>query len=104
MAKYSGKIGFYTTVETSPGIWEEQIVEKPYHGDLVRNIKRYQTTNEVSDNISLSNNISIVADMYAYSNFDKIKYATYLNAKWKVESIEVERPRLILNIGGVYNE
>jgi len=104
MAKYSGKIGFYETVETSPGIWEEQIVEKKYIGDIVKNFKRYQNVGEISDNISLSNNISIIADMYAYSNFNKIKYITYLGTKWKVDSIEVERPRLILSIGGVYNE
>lgn len=103
MAKYYGKIGFVETVETEPGIWDEQIVERPYYGDLTRNTSRYQNSSGVNDDINISNNISIIADPYANENFHHMRYAEFMGAKWKITNIEVVRPRLILTIGGVYN-
>lgn len=103
MAKFCGNIGFINTVEKDPGCWEEEIVERKYYGDLVRNSSRFQASGGVNDNITITNNISIVADPYANENFQHIRYVVFLNAKWRVTNVEVERPRLILTIGGVYN-
>jgi hypothetical protein len=103
MAKFYGKIGLSSTVETEPGLWEETIVERPYYGDLVRNTSRYQTKDSTNDDITISNNISIVADPYANENFRHMRYVCFMDTKWKITNAEVQYPRIILNVGGVYN-
>lgn len=104
MSKWFGKVGYAITEETEPGIWEEVIVEREYFGDVTSNRFLRQTTDKVNDNINISNVISIVADPFAYNNCSNMAYIEYMNEKWKVSNIEVQRPRLILTIGGVYNE
>lgn len=101
--RYYGNIGYGNSVETSPGVWEDQIVLRPYYGDVVRNTRRLQTSEYLNDDISVSNSISIIADAYAYENFFAIRFVEWMGTKWKVDSVEVQRPRLILSLGGVYN-
>ena len=103
MAKFYGPIGFAETVETSPGIWEEQITERSYYGELPRNTRALQTSDSVNDNINVSNEISIVADPFAEQNFYSMRYVEFMGAKWKITNVDVKHPRLILTIGGVYN-
>ena len=103
MAKWYGKIGFADTVETEPGVWVEQIVERSYYGDLIRNSRRLQNSGSINDDINISNELSIVADPYANQNFFAIRYVEFMGAKWKVSNVNVEYPRLVLAIGGVYN-
>lgn len=103
MAKFCGAIGFAVTEETRPGIYEEKITERNYVGDLIRNSRRLQTGSQVNDDINISNQVSIVADPYASQNFHMMRYATYLGAKWKITNVEVQYPRLILELGGVWN-
>lgn len=103
MAKYYGIVGFAETVETSPGVWKEQIAKRPYYGDLIRNVRNLQSSDQLNDNINVSNEISILADPYANENFHSIRYVEFMNAKWKVSSVSVQYPRLILTIGGLYN-
>lgn len=103
MAKFFGKIGFVQTVETEPGVWVEETTERNYRGDLVRVARRLSTSNSVNDNITVSNQINIVADPYAQLNFLYIKYVVYLGVKWKVDNVEVQYPKLILTMGEKYN-
>ena len=103
MAKFYGKFGYASTVETKPGVYEEQIVERSYYGDLIRNTRRLQSADQVNDDINISNEISIVADPYATNNFHTLRYAVFLCTKWKISNVEVSYPRLILTLGGVYN-
>lgn len=103
MAKFYGKIGYASTVETKPGVYEEQIVERFYYGDLIRNTRRLQSVDQVNDDINISNEISIVADPYATNNFHTMRYAVFMGTKWKISNVEVSYPRLILTLGGVYN-
>lgn len=103
MTKWFGVIGYAETVETTPGVWEEKIVERSYFGDVTRNTRRLQTTDQVNDNIDILNTISVVADPYAYQNYYAIRYAEFMGAKWKVSSVDVQHPRLNLSLGGVYN-
>lgn len=103
MAKFYGVIGYAETVETEPGLWEEQIIERLYYGDLIRNNRRLQNSGGINDDVNFSNEISIIADPYAIQNFSTMRYVEFNGAKWKVSSIEVQYPRLILEIGGVYN-
>lgn len=102
MAKWFGKIGYAETEEISPGVWEEQIVEREYYGDLVRNTRRLQTADKINDDIIVSNELSIVSDPYANQNFHAIRYVEFMGSKWKVSSVEVSYPRLILTLGGLY--
>ena len=103
MAKFYGKIGYANTVETKPGVYEEQILERSYYGDLIRNTRRLQSADQVNDDINISNEISIVADPYATNNFHTMRYAVFMGTKWKISNVEVSYPRLILTLGGVYN-
>ena len=103
MAKYYGVIGYAETVETAPGVYEEQITEHNYYGELVRNTRRLQTSDQVNDNINIANEISIIADPFATQNFHAMRYIEFMGAKWKITNVEVRYPRLILTIGGVYN-
>nr|DAL41133.1 MAG TPA_asm: hypothetical protein [Caudoviricetes sp.] len=103
MAKFYGKIGYASTIETKPGVYEEQIIERSYYGDLIRNTRRLQSADKVNDDINISNEISIVADPYATNNFHTMRYAVFMGTKWKVSNVEVSYPRLILTLGGVYN-
>ena len=69
MAKWFGKIGYAETVESKPGVWKEQITEREYFGDLLRNSRRLQSSSSLNDNVIISNEISILADQFAYQNF-----------------------------------
>lgn len=105
MAKYYGKIGFATTVEdpVDSGIWKEKITARPYSGDVLNNTRRIELADNVNADLNISNRISIVADPYAKLNFHSMRYAEYLGSKWRITSVEVSFPRLILNLGGLYN-
>lgn len=103
MAKFYGPIGYATMVETKPGVWQESIVEREYPGDLLSNSRSLQSANQVNDNINIATKISIVADPYAYENFHAMRYVTFMGTKWKITNIEVNYPRLVLTVGGVYN-
>lgn len=104
MAKFYGSIGYAETVEASPGVWKEQITKREYFGELVRNTRKLQTADQVNDNININNEVSIIADPYAISNFHSMRYAEFMGTKWKISNVEVKYPRLILTLGGVYNE
>lgn len=103
MAKFYGIIGYSVTEETSPGVWTESITERNYYGDVIRNTRRWQPGEGLNDNLTINNIISIVADPFAYQNFHAIRYIKWMGVSWKIDNIEVQRPRLILTIGGVYN-
>ncbi len=103
MAKYSGYVGFAIVEETDFGIWTQSINERLYYGDVLRRRLNIQQNTSINGNLTLSNEISIIADPYAYENFNNIRYVTYLGKRWCVTAIETEYPRLRLTIGGVFN-
>ena len=103
MPKFYGAVGYAKTVETSPGVSVEQITERNYYGDVIRNTRRLQSADKVNDDINISNEISIIADPYANDHFYAIRYVVFQGAKWKVSNVDVQYPRLILSLGGLYN-
>ena len=104
MARFYGVVGFSADeVETKPGVWEEVIVERSYFGDVTRNTRKLSETEYLNDKVSVGNNISIVSDPYALQNFHAIRYVEWMGALWKVSSVEVQYPRLVLSIGEVYH-
>ena len=103
MTKWAGKVGYGIEVRVKPGVTETQIIERNYTGDVERVSRRYQTDNNMNNDLDISNEISIVADPFAYENFVNIKYVTWLGQRWRVSNINVQYPRLSLSIGGIYN-
>lgn len=103
MARFYGPVGYGETVETLPGVWETIITERSYFGDVIRNARKLANEEKVNNDISVSNSISIVADEHAYEHFFAIQYVKWAGTRWKVSEVEVQRPRLILRLGGVYN-
>lgn len=103
--KFHGVIGFADYSETSPGVWEETIVEKEYAGDILRRSSKYSASQSINDNLTLSMQLSVIVNPYLMTNFPQAKYVVYGGKKWKITSIEDDdsgRPRKILNIGEVY--
>lgn len=105
MAKFYGKIGYGETVETPPGsgVWDDNIVEYSYYGDVVRNTRKSQEGEQLNNDLSVGNSISIVADAYANEHFFAIRYIQWAGTLWVVSDVEVQSPRLLLRLGGVYN-
>lgn len=104
MAKFGGKVGFGTSTQGSAGVTLDSVIEKDYKGDLLRSNKNFdESINGVNDNLKLSNRVSIVADDFANQNASVIRYVILGGVRWKVTNIEVAAPRLILNLGEVYN-
>lgn len=103
MAKFYGTVGFVKIVESAPGVWTEQVVERKYYGNVISRARSLQGSG-VNDNINISDEISIVADPFANENYFAIRFVEYMGTKWKVQSISVQFPRLNLSLGGLYNE
>lgn len=105
MAKFRGYIGFAETVEKEPGVYVEKIVRKRYSGDLLLHQRRLESSGNINDNINIANEISIVANPYASHHFHAMRYVEYEGAKWKVSKVDATKyPRLILTLGGLFNE
>ena len=103
MAKFYGSIGYVQLTETSPGVWEEEVTEHKYYGDVLRNYRRLESSGGVNDNVNVTNEISIIADPFANENFHWMRYVVFMGSKWKVENVSAQYPRLILTLGGLYN-
>lgn len=102
MAKYYGNIGFAIQTETSPGIWEDSVEERPYKGDVLQNSRRYETSENINDDFVVSNRFSIISDAFLYSHIPALRYLEYMGAKFKIVSVSIERPRVEISVGGVY--
>lgn len=103
--KYRGKIGFATSYEDpdAPGVWHDQIVEKTYTGDVIRDYRRIQNEDRVVTDIRTSNSFSVIGNKFIWENLSKMVYLEYLGVLWKIESFEPQTPRIQISIGGVYN-
>lgn len=103
MTKFYGPIGFGETQETKPGVWEDVITERNYIGDILRNTRQLREGEKVNDDLAVSNSISILSDQYANEHFFAIRYILWAGTLWIVSDVEMQSPRLLLRLGGVYN-
>ena len=103
MARFHGNVGFSIPYESEPGIFTDQMVERSYFGTIVQHTRRWEKGEGLNDDLTLENRISILADDYAYQHCSGIKYVCWMNARWKVNSMKVEHPRILLSLGGVWN-
>ena len=104
MARYHGYVGYAIDVEAYPGVWEERISEHEYFGDVLKNRINMQQGSVVNAKITISNSISIIADPFAFEHVYAMRYVTYLGKKWSIVNVSIERLRLTLTLGGLYNE
>lgn len=104
MAKFFGVVGFSEgQVEIEPGIWVERIVEKEFYGDLIRPARQLEVGDKVNSDLRVNNSISILADGYASDHFFAIRYVQWAGVLWDVPDVQVQSPRLVLRLGGVYD-
>ena len=102
MARYYGNIGFATQVESRPGVWEDVIEERPYKGDVLHSGRRWENSDDINDDVVLTNRFSVISDVYLCSHIPALRYLEYLGTKFKITSVELERPRVTISVGGVY--
>lgn len=105
--KWLGTVAYDEQVksEVEPDVWESAPKTVQYYGDVLKNYKSNQSSQDSTNgDISVSNQISILADPYLVNNFHKILWVTFGGAKWTVNSVEVRPPRLLLTIGSLYVE
>ena len=105
MAKFHGKVGFAQDEETPPesGVWVKVVTEREYFGDVIKESRQFSNTNQVNDSLTLNNRVSIVSDDFANANLFSMVYVILGGVYWRVSNVEIQRPRLILSFGGVYN-
>lgn len=104
MAKFFGVLGYSGYDESRRFRSDEVITEREYFGDVLKFKRRWENSEHQNDTFNVDNKISIVADPFAYEHFHAVRYVKWMGVKWEVTNIEVQYPRLILTIGGVYNE
>lgn len=104
MARYYGKIGYAIQEEVRPSVWQDHIVEQEYFGES-NNLgwRNNNVTDQVNDNLVLNTDFDIVADAFMLEHFSQIRYICYRGARWTVRSIDYDKPRVHMQIGGVYN-
>lgn len=105
MAKFSGLIGFETTVEVRPGIYKEYYKERSYRGDVINSNRRWEPSDTLNDNLSITNEISIISDSFAEIHFGVMRYVRWMKQVFEITSasIDVERHRIVLSLGGTFN-
>lgn len=103
--KFCGEIAFLVDeVEVEPGIWKPKLVIRTYIGDILRYTKRNNIGDKQNVNITISNQISILSDLFMQQNYSTIRYIVWNGVKWSVSSIDINHPRITFELGGVYNE
>lgn len=103
MAKFYGKVGYGEAVESGPGVITDVITERTYIGDVVRNSRRLESGDQLNNDLTVNNSISIVADAYARGHIFAMRYVEWQGVLWIISEVTVEPPRLLLRLGGVYN-
>lgn len=103
MAKFYGEIGYGESAESAPGVWKDVITERNHYGDVLRNSRTLKEGEKINNDLSVGNSISIVADAYANEHFFAMRYIKWAGTLWTISNVDVQSPRLILRLGGVYN-
>lgn len=103
MAKFYGEIGYMKTEETKPGVWKKVITEKKYSGDLNRYTRKWTNGQKVNGDITITSEVSIIADPFLIDNLHTIRYVKVYGQPWEIDTIDIQHPRLVLTLGGVYN-
>jgi hypothetical protein len=102
MSKFTGLVGYVTQEETVPGVWTQVDKTVMMKGDMLRQSSS-QNGDKVNSDIILNHRVSLLGDSYAFNNYYAIKWIQIDGRKWHVTSVELQRPRIILTVGGLWN-
>ena len=103
MTKFHGKVGYGFSVESVPGVYKDVIQEYEYYGDVIRDTRSTRSGDKVNDDLTIGNSFKIVADAFAWEHFYAMRYIEWMGSLWKITEVEVQAPRLLIRVGGVYN-
>lgn len=103
MAKFAGLVGYVTQGEKAPGVWSAIETPVMMKGDVIRQSVSSQNGDKINSDITLSHRVSLMGDSYALNNYFNIKWIEIDGRKWQVTSVELQRPRLIVSLGGLWN-
>ena len=102
--KWSGKIGFAEdTGETAPSVFAERIAERSYYGDVLELGRQMQGSDQINEDVTVGNSLSVVADPFAQNNLYAMRYVTFCGQRWKITNVKVQYPRVVLTLGGIWN-
>lgn len=103
MTKFYGKVGYGINKEIRRGVYDDVIEEHKYYGDVIRDTRKTNTGDKVNDDLTIGNSFKIVANAFAYEHFYAMRYIEWMGSLWKITEVEVQAPRLLIRVGGVYN-
>lgn len=103
MARFSGLVGYVTQEETVPGVWTPSEKTRKMKGDIIRQSSTNKSSEYVNDDVALNHRVSLIGDAYAFDNYFNIKWVQVDGMKWKVATVEIQRPRIIVALGGIWN-
>ena len=102
--RVSGVIGYGEQTKTAPGVTDEVTIEKKFRGDLVRPPSSGPEEGaKVLDDLRVGVTISVVAGAYHSTHVHAMRYISWQGKLWKVANVDVNFPRLIIRLGGLYN-
>lgn len=101
--RYCGMIGYELTVDDGTGIYTPIITERKAKGDVESCRLRISDGVSINSDFKVNNKISIVSEPFSLNNFQNIRYASWKGTRWKVDSVEIDMPRIILTLGGEWN-
>ena len=104
MARYKGRVGFVIPIDDQfTGIVHDDAVEKIFFGKVLEHSRKWQTSDTVTDDLHLGNQIAITGNDYAFKYASAIRYCEYMGGFWKVTDMKIKGREIILTLGGVYN-
>ena len=101
--KFYGEVGFVKTTVNEISVAEESVIRLPYYGEIIRDRRRINSSDKIVKDVSIQNEISIVADKFMTDNLAWIKFVNWHGIDWSVDTVEINYPRINLTLGGVYN-
>ena len=105
MARFHGVVGYGINQETyeNSGVWQDVIVERTLGGSVLRRSLDRIEDDKVNPDVRVNVAISVMADAFALANYAAIRYVKYEGALWSVTTRTPERPRITLELGGLYH-
>ena len=107
MTKFHGYIGYVNTVTDVTGVTREVVTETECSGMLIRNYLQAGPSNKVVEDFNISNTISVRINPTLLERMMHLKYIAFLSpmidGRWKIKTVDMNYPNLVLTLGGVYN-
>ena len=103
MAKFYGEVGYIFKEESAPGVWSDKVIKRNYVGDILRNSTRWESGENLNDDLRINNKFSIIADSGAFEKIYAMRFIKWMGEFWKINTVEKNYPRINITVGGIYN-